>query len=87
MSKLIKALRLSVKGNAFQFHPFTLNQSTTTITHREFLLTPPPHRHHIDVKTLETYLTGKIPGFKAPLDVSQFKFGQSNPTYLLADAK
>ncbi|KAG2183608.1 hypothetical protein INT43_006616 [Umbelopsis isabellina] len=42
--------------------------------------------HQIDVQTLETYLSEKIPGFKAPLAVSQFKFGQSNPTYLLADA-
>lgn len=45
------------------------------------------YRHQIDVKSLETYLSEKIPGFKAPLDVSQFSFGQSNPTYLLADAK
>ncbi|KAI7865801.1 kinase-like domain-containing protein [Spinellus fusiger] len=42
--------------------------------------------HEIDVQTLEKYLTKHIPGFSSPLQVSQFKLGQSNPTYLLKDS-
>jgi len=42
--------------------------------------------HQIDLNKLQTYLSEKIPELKTPLDISQFKFGQSNPTYLLADA-
>ncbi|KAI8887985.1 APH-domain-containing protein [Backusella circina FSU 941] len=41
--------------------------------------------HEIDVDKLEAYLLKSVPGFKGPLDVSQFKHGQSNPTYLLKD--
>jgi aminoglycoside phosphotransferase (APT) family kinase protein len=36
-----------------------------------------------DIASLEAYLTKQIFGFKGPLTVSQFKGGQSNPTYLL----
>ncbi|CAG8464829.1 6419_t:CDS:10, partial [Acaulospora colombiana] len=39
-----------------------------------------------DPRMLEPYLQANIPEFKAPLEVRQFKFGQSNPTYLLIDA-
>ncbi|RUS23997.1 hypothetical protein BC938DRAFT_474289 [Jimgerdemannia flammicorona] len=42
--------------------------------------------HQIDVLKLEKYLLNHIPGLKLPLQVSQFKLGQSNPTYLLNDA-
>lgn len=45
------------------------------------------HRHELNVKSLETYLTNAIPNLALPLEVSQFKLGQSNPTYLLKDAK
>lgn len=41
--------------------------------------------HELDTQKLEKYLLENIPGFKAPLDISQFKLGQSNPTYLLKD--
>ncbi|CAO3600351.1 unnamed protein product [Absidia cylindrospora] len=41
--------------------------------------------HELNNMSLETYLIKQIPGFKAPLTVSQFSFGQSNPTYLLKD--
>lgn len=44
-------------------------------------------RHELDSKSLETYLLKSIPGFKSPLEVSQFNHGQSNPTYLLKDGK
>jgi aminoglycoside phosphotransferase (APT) family kinase protein len=37
----------------------------------------------LDVPRLEKYLAATIAGFKGPLEVSQFRGGQSNPTYLL----
>lgn len=40
--------------------------------------------HRFDVRRLEAYLAEHIAGFTGPLDVRQFKGGQSNPTYLLA---
>ena len=36
-----------------------------------------------DPARLEAYLAREVPGFAGPLQVSQFKGGQSNPTYLL----
>ena len=36
-----------------------------------------------DVAALERYLDANIVGFAGPLDVVQFKGGQSNPTYKL----
>ncbi|KXJ94947.1 phosphotransferase enzyme family protein [Microdochium bolleyi] len=40
-------------------------------------------RQPIDTAALERYLVGHVPGFTAPLEVKQFGFGQSNPTYQL----
>ncbi|MEQ1754975.1 MAG: phosphotransferase family protein [Micropepsaceae bacterium] len=40
-------------------------------------------QHALDVQKLEDYLSDKIPGFKGPLTLRQFKGGQSNPTYQL----
>src|SRR3984885_2398771 len=40
-------------------------------------------RLRFDVSRLEAYLREQVPGFAGPLVVSQFKGGQSNPTYLL----
>ena len=40
-------------------------------------------RLRFDVARLEAYLRENLPGFAGPLVVSQFKGGQSNPTYLL----
>src|SRR5512132_1938619 len=37
----------------------------------------------IDAARLETFLVSRLPDFKGPLRVKQFKGGQSNPTYLL----
>src|SRR5476649_2144638 len=37
-----------------------------------------------DTAQLEAYLKHNIVGFSGPLNVRQFKGGQSNPTYLLA---
>ena len=36
-----------------------------------------------DVASLERYLRANVPDFTGPLDVVQFKGGQSNPTYKL----
>ncbi|RDB24710.1 Acyl-CoA dehydrogenase family member 11 [Hypsizygus marmoreus] len=43
-------------------------------------------RANIDVSKLNAYLAKQAPGIKTPVDVKQFKFGQSNPTYFLTDA-
>ncbi len=39
--------------------------------------------HRFDQGILEDYLCQELPGFERPLSVSQFKGGQSNPTYAL----
>src|SRR5271169_2600000 len=39
-------------------------------------------RLRFDVGRLETFLHQHMPGFAGPIVVSQFKGGQSNPTYL-----
>ncbi|KAI0827964.1 kinase-like protein [Trametes gibbosa] len=44
-------------------------------------------RAGIDVGRLNAYLVAHAPAVKAPVDIKQFKFGQSNPTYFLTDAK
>ncbi|KAJ7270043.1 kinase-like domain-containing protein [Mycena haematopus] len=43
-------------------------------------------RANIDVDTLTTYLLKNVKTLRGPIDVKQFKFGQSNPTYFLTDA-
>jgi aminoglycoside phosphotransferase (APT) family kinase protein len=40
-------------------------------------------RLRFDATRLEAYLLEKVPGFAGPVTISQFKGGQSNPTYLL----
>ena len=39
--------------------------------------------HRIDPDRLADYLTSQIQGFAGPLQIEQFKGGQSNPTYKL----
>ena len=39
--------------------------------------------HAFDVAALEAHLARALPGFAGPLEVEQFKGGQSNPTYKL----
>jgi aminoglycoside phosphotransferase (APT) family kinase protein len=39
--------------------------------------------HRFDDQRLEEYMRSHVEGFQGPLGVSQFKGGQSNPTYLL----
>jgi aminoglycoside phosphotransferase (APT) family kinase protein len=41
-------------------------------------------RLRFDVGALESYLRAHVPGFAGAVTVSQFKGGQSNPTYLVA---
>jgi len=43
-------------------------------------------RLRFDAARLEAYLHGQVPGFAGPIVVSQFKGGQSNPTYLVETA-
>ncbi|KAI1412162.1 phosphotransferase enzyme family protein [Hypoxylon sp. FL1857] len=43
-------------------------------------------RHPIDTAALERYIRENVPEIKVPLDVKQFGFGQSNPTYQLTSA-
>jgi aminoglycoside phosphotransferase (APT) family kinase protein len=40
-------------------------------------------RLRFDASRLESYLAERLPGFAGPIVVSQFKGGQSNPTYLI----
>ena len=39
--------------------------------------------HRFDVGMLESYMASHVESFRGPLTVSEFKGGQSNPTYLL----
>ena len=39
--------------------------------------------HTFDIAKLEQYMQGHVEGFQGPLEVRQFKGGQSNPTYQL----
>jgi len=45
--------------------------------------TPVQDRQRFDVGALDAYLREHVTGFRGPLDVEQFKGGQSNPTFLL----
>ncbi|KAF2662915.1 APH-domain-containing protein [Lophiostoma macrostomum CBS 122681] len=42
-------------------------------------------RQPIDVASLERYITANVPEIKVPVDIKQFGYGQSNPTYQLTD--
>src|SRR5262245_52948002 len=39
--------------------------------------------HRFDVAALERFMAARVEGFKGPLEVRQFRGGQSNPTYYL----
>ncbi|KAI9490368.1 kinase-like domain-containing protein [Zychaea mexicana] len=41
--------------------------------------------HELNEAALEAYLVANVAGFVAPLEIKQFKHGQSNPTYLIKD--
>ncbi|KAI4217109.1 MAG: hypothetical protein LQ351_000418 [Letrouitia transgressa] len=40
-------------------------------------------RQHIDIDSLSRYILKNVPEIKLPIDIEQFGFGQSNPTYKL----
>ncbi|KAI5803527.1 putative aminoglycoside phosphotransferase [Peziza echinospora] len=42
-----------------------------------------PIRQEIDIPALTRYIQGNFPEIATPIDVQQFGYGQSNPTYLL----
>lgn len=44
-------------------------------------------RQKIDQKALEKYISANVPEIKPPLQLKQFGFGQSNPTYMLEDSQ
>ncbi|WP_428249977.1 phosphotransferase family protein [Ferrovibrio sp.] len=44
---------------------------------------PVQERHRFDVGQLEAWLKANVEGYRGPLDVQQFKGGQSNPTFKL----
>jgi aminoglycoside phosphotransferase (APT) family kinase protein len=44
-------------------------------------------QHRFDVEALRNYMADQIPGFSGELDVQQFLFGQSNPTFILNDGR
>jgi aminoglycoside phosphotransferase (APT) family kinase protein len=55
-----------------------------TSDYRQFAGTRPvADALRFDVAALERYLDANVPGFTGPLDIEQFKGGQSNPTYKL----
>ena len=39
--------------------------------------------HRFDESLLEDYMASHVEGFRGPIQISQFKGGQSNPTYLV----
>ncbi|KAI0741115.1 APH-domain-containing protein [Earliella scabrosa] len=44
-------------------------------------------RANIDAGKLNAYLAAHVPAVAPPVSIKQFKFGQSNPTYFLTDAR
>ncbi|KAF2397380.1 APH-domain-containing protein [Trichodelitschia bisporula] len=42
-------------------------------------------RQQIDIPALERYIAANVPDIKVPIEVKQFGYGQSNPTYQLTD--
>ncbi len=47
---------------------------------------PVEERHRFDPARLEAFLRGRIEEFAGPIEVAQFKGGQSNPTYRISAA-
>jgi aminoglycoside phosphotransferase (APT) family kinase protein len=48
---------------------------------------PVEERHRVDEASLDRWMTANVEGYAGPLTVSQFKGGQSNPTYRLDTPK
>src|ERR1051325_8605683 len=47
-------------------------------------IVPVSDRLRFDTGALERYLVARIEGFAGPVEVGQFRGGQSNPTYLIS---
>ena len=45
---------------------------------------PVEERHRFDVGRLDQYMRANVAGYSGPLEVEQFRVGQSNPTYRLS---
>jgi aminoglycoside phosphotransferase (APT) family kinase protein len=74
-----EAKRLSLPG------PFLSLSISAIRMFDQFVGTKPvEERHRFDVGALEAYLRAELPAFRGPLEVEQFKGGQSNPTYRLS---
>src|SRR6476469_2614132 len=55
------------------------------LMHDEFIGTMPvQERHRFDTERLDAYMRAHVAGFAGPLEVAQFKGGQSNPTFMLS---
>lgn len=46
-----------------------------------------PVRQPIDLKSLERYIDQNVSEIQTPLEIKQFGYGQSNPTYQLTDSR
>ena len=44
---------------------------------------PVEERHRFDTARLDAFMRANVEGYSGPLEVAQFKGGQSNPTYRL----
>jgi aminoglycoside phosphotransferase (APT) family kinase protein len=55
------------------------------VMHDEFIGTMPvQERHRFDTERLNAYMRAHVACFAGPLEVAQFKGGQSNPTFMLS---
>jgi len=60
------------------FHAFAMDRTEANSGTRDVA-----ERLRFDVASLEAWMAGHVDGFAGPITVSQFKGGQSNPTYRL----
>jgi aminoglycoside phosphotransferase (APT) family kinase protein len=61
-----------------------LNATTTTLSGIEAATTEMRRGLEIDAARLEPWLAASVDGYAGPLEIRQFRGGQSNPTYLLS---
>lgn len=69
----------SEKINSEKMNPETKHNPDATFSGTM----PVPAHYQFDLSKLEAYLSLHIQDFAGPIEISQFKGGQSNPTYLL----
>jgi len=64
--------------------PNSLNTKSAEEMHEDFIGTMPvQEKHRFDVASLDRYMREHVEGYRGPLEVEQFKGGQSNPTFRL----